>query len=190
MSILNTTATPQFLAEPPDWSKPVSVETAWATNIMEARDGSEQRSRRRDKARFRLAYTLAALNIGQFSVRRAKSLLEQAAAVVAPVWTDEFTLEGASVGTGAATADLGESLTLQKFKVGSYAYFQQAGKTSTFRRILAVDGDTLDLAAGGADTFTAGATVIPCILGLPAEGANFQLAKLDDSDEAVVIEEL
>lgn len=189
MSVLNTTASPQFLAEPPDWSKPVSVETVWQTDILTARDGSEQRSRRRQQPRYRVGYTLAALNGEQFAVRRAKSLLEQAAAVVVPVWTDPFTL-GSTVGTGTATADLSESLALQKFKPGSYAYFVQTGKTATFRRIVAVGDESVDLAAGGADTFTAGATVYPCVVGVPAEGANFTANKLDDTDEAVVIEEL
>lgn len=193
MSLLNTTATPQFLAEPPDWSKPVSVETAWQTDVMQARDGSEQRSRRRHQPRHTISYTLAALNVGQFSARRAKSLLEQMNAVVVPVWTDEFWATVAFDETEFEVGILDEgdlNLALQKFKIGGFAYISQPGKTSVFRRILAIGESTITFAAGASETFTSGACIQPCITGLPSDGANFTAAKLDDTDEAVVIEEL
>lgn len=138
---------------------------------------------------FRISYVIAALNVGQFSVRRAKSLLEQSAAIVVPIWSDQFVL-GNNVGTGAVDANLGESLSVQKFKAGSYAYFTQSGRTPMFRLIESIAGETLSLAAGGSQTFTAGATVYPCIVGMPSEGVSFTALKLDATDEAVVIQEL
>ena len=187
MSIRNTTVTPQFLEEPPDWSQPVVVETTWATETATARDGTEQRTRRRAQPRHRIEYTLAALNIREFSVRRAKSLLEQAATVVVPVWTDPFTLASA-VTTGESDADLGEALALTRFKVGGYAYLTD-GSLAAFRRITAIDGETLTLAAG-TGTFASGATAYPCITGMAASGAVFTPDKLDDTGESIAIEEL
>lgn len=190
MSLLNTTTTPQFLEEQPDWSQPVTLENAWVTEIQESRDGSEQRSARREKPRYRLEYAIAALNIGEFSQRRAKSLLEQMAAIVVPIWTDPHTSAGTVTVAAGQTVTLGSGMDTHKFKVGGYCYFVQTGKVSVFRQITAVGTTTITVAAGGTVSFTAGAEVYPCLTGLPSEGISFLLSKLDDNQEAVAIEEL
>ena len=189
MSIPNTTADPQFIEEEPDWSKPVTVESSWQTAIQSVRDGSEQRARRREHPKHRLAYTVAAMNTQRFAVRRAKSILEQGAPLVVPIWCDPFTALGTAE-PGIDTVQLDEDLELARFKAGSYAYFVQAGKVSTFRLLTAVSADNLTLAAGGSETFTPGATVYPCILGFPTDGSTFAAQKLDDTDEQIAVEEL
>lgn len=190
MSIANTVTTPQFLEEQPDWAQPVTLENAWATEIQEARDGSEQRSARREKPRYRIEYAIAALSVGAFSQRRAKSLLEQAAAVVVPIWTDPHTSAGTVTTAAGQTVTLGSGMDAKKFKVGGYCYFVQSGKTSIFRLITAVGTTTITVAAGGTVSFTSGAEVYPCLTGLPSQGSSFLLSKLDDNQEAVAIEEL
>lgn len=190
MSLPNTTATPQFLEERPDWSKPVSLEITWKTDVQAARDGSEQRSRRRERPRYRLGYTIAALNTAQFAVRRAKSILEQGAALCVPIWTDPHTLASTVTTAGGQTATLGADMDANKFKPGSYAYITQTGKPSVFRLITAVGSTSITLAAGGTVSYTAGAEVYPCIVGLPTDGLSFAPAKLDDTDETVLVEEL
>ncbi len=186
MSVQNTTGQPQFIEEAPDWSRPVTVETVWSTEITTARDGSEQRTRRRLQPRYRMAYTIAALSVAEFAVRRAKAILEQGAAVVVPIWTDQFVLASA-VTPDESDADLDEPLDVQKFKVGSYAYF--VGDTTAFRLITAIADGVLTLADGDG-SFDIGATVYPCIVGVAADGANFTAQKLDDSTEETVVEEL
>jgi hypothetical protein len=190
VSIPNTTATPQFLEEQPDWSKPVSLEIAWKTDVQTARDGSEQRAGRRGQPRYRFGYVISALNIAQFALRRAKGILEQGAALCVPVWTDPHTLANTITTAGGQAATLGAGMDGQKFKVGSYAYIVQTGKPTVFRQITAVGSTTVTLAAGGTVSYTAGAEVYPCIVGLTTDGLSFAAGKLDDTDETVLVEEL
>jgi len=190
MSLPNTTTTPQFLEERPDWSKPVSLELAWKTDVQPSRDGSEQRSRRRQQPRYRFGYAIAALTTAQFAVRRAKGILEQGAALCVPIWTDAHTLASTVTTAGGQVATLGATMDGNKFKVGSYAYIVQTGKPSVFRQITAVGTTTITLAAGGTVSYTAGAEVYPCILGVPSDGLTFAASKLDDTDETITVEEL
>lgn len=190
MSVPNTKATPQFLEERPDWSKLVTLEIVWKTDVQAARDGSEQRSRRRQQPRYRHGYTIAALTTAEFAARRAKSILEQGAALCVPIWTDPHTLANTITTAGGQSASLGAGMDANKFKPGSYAYIVQSGKPSVFRQITAVGSTSVTLAAGGSVSYTAGATVYPCIVGIPAEGLAFAASKLDDTDETVLVEEL
>lgn len=180
-----TTDTFQFIEEQPDWSRRVLLEASYKTPILSARTAREQRGARLRKPKLALAYTIAAMNLAEFTVRRMKSLLEQQATVVVPVWPDAYTLVSLAGGTAA---DLGQPLAKKRFKVGSYAYFLQGG-VSEFRAITAISGNTLTVAAGS-QTFTAGAEVWPCIVGVQREGSAFLFALTTEAEENIAVEEL
>lgn len=183
----STTATPRFIEAQPDWSKPVQVVATYRTSIAEARGEGRQRARWRQQPRYAISYQVTALTVAEFAARRATILGELAAPVVVPIWTDEHELSGMAGHVATLTA----SVVKKKFKAGSYAYFVQTGLVSTFRRIVSISGSTVTFAAATVPSFTAGATVYPCILGKrPKDGAGFTLHLVDNSDEAISIEEL
>lgn len=184
----SSTVTPKFIQEQPDWSKPVSVSFDFNTSVAEATGGGRQRARWRKQPRYAMAYTVAAMTAAEFTVRRSALIGELASPLVVPIWPDEFTL--ASM-TSTHVANLGETLSKKKFKVGSYAYFVQSGLTSTFRKITIVGSSSLTFEAASVPVFTAGATVYPCILGQrPKDGSAFMLNRVDETDEQIAIEEL
>lgn len=179
---------PKFIEAQPDWSKPVQVISSFRTTVAESRNDGRQRARWRGKPRYAIAYSVSALTIAESSLRRSQAVGELKAPVVVPVWTDAFTLDAM---TSTHVADLGESLTKKRFKVGSYAYFVQTGKTSTFRKITAISGETITFEAATVPVFTNGATVYPCIKGIRQKGsASFTALMIDQTDEAIAIEEL
>ncbi len=183
-----TTVTPKFITEQPDWSKPVNVTFDFNTSVAEATGQGRQRARWRQQPKYAIAYTVAALTVSEFSVRRSAIIGELAAPLVCPIWTDEFVLLAMA---SANVADLGETLTRKKFKVGSYACFMQTGLATTFRKIVSISGTTVTFEAASVPSFTAGATVYPCIVGERAKsGTGFNLNKIDDTDELISVEEL
>jgi hypothetical protein len=183
-----------FIQDSPDFNKPITVTTDFRTTSFTARGGGEQRSRRRLRPRYSINYMLTALNLAAFTLRRANTLLELQAPIVIPIWTHPYTLSSMS---DANTAALGLALASKKFKVGSYAYFVQTGKVSTFRLITAVNSTSLSLHAttayptGTIPGFTAGALVYPCILGRRTDDAStFTLSRVTQTDEMIAAEEL
>ena len=127
-------------------------------------------------------------NTAEFSLRRSNVITELQAPVVVPIWTDEF---GLLEMQSANVSLLDATLAKKRFKIGSYAYFEQSGKTSTFRKITNIASNALTFEAASVPAFTAGATVYPCILGMrPKDGAAFVMQRLDETDEMINIEEL
>ena len=121
----SSTVPPKFIELQPDWSKPVNVSFDFSTSSAEAQSESRQRARWRKQPRYALSYSLSALTTAEFTARRSAIIGELQSPLVVPIWTDEFELDSM---TSTHVADLGESLTKKKFKVGSYAYFVQTGK--------------------------------------------------------------
>jgi len=184
----SSTATPVFIEVKPDWQKPVQVVTAFRTTIAETRNEGRQRARWRGSPRYSITYLSTALTIAEHGLRRAELLGELKAPLVCPIWPDAFALDSM---LSTHVADLGESLAKKRFKVGSYAYFEQAGNVSTFRKIASISGTTITFEAASVPVFTSGATVYPCVVGFrPKNSAAFVSNKIDQSDEAVSVEEL
>lgn len=185
---------PVFIQDAPDFNKTVTVISDFRTTSFIARGGDEQRARRRQRPRYSINYILGALTLAQFTLRRANSLLELQAPIVIPIWTHPYALSSM---TDANTAEFLISLSRKKFKLGSYAYFVQPGKVSTFRLITAVNSTSLSLHAstayptGAIPAFTVGAQVYPCILGRRTDDTTaFTFNRVIQTDEAIAAEEL
>jgi len=185
---------PVFIDSEPDWGQPISVLTQHFTDIQSAREGSEQRARRRVRPRYSISFIVPGLATLDYSIRKAKALKEVGRPVVVPIWTAWLALSSMTTVDRAA---LGVTLALKKFKAASWAYFVQAGKVSTFRRITAVGSNFIDLHATDAfpvppiPAFTAGAAVYPCVLGRRAENScPFIHQRVNLTDEPIFAEEL
>ena len=190
-----TLAPPVFIEDAPDWGQRYSFWSEWSTLIQSARNGAEQRIRQRQAPRLSLLYTLSALSVSEYALRRAHGMDEVSAPVVVPIWHAYQTL--ASM-TSANVANFAVNLALREFRVGSYAYFEQTGLVSCFRKITVVGAVDLTLTAspsaypgGTVPTFTAGARVYPCIFGIPDDNAVvFEHNRPHDSGEVVYVDEL
>lgn len=183
-----------FIQDAPDFNKTITVIANFRTTAFIARGGDEQRARRRQRPRYSINFMLSALDLAAFTLRRANSLLELRAPVVIPIWTHPYTLSSM---TSVNAAEFLIPLARKKFKVGSYAYFVQAGKVSTFRLITAINSTSLTLHAttafptGAIPAFTVGAQVYPCILGRRTDDAtSFNFNRVNQTDEAIACEEL
>lgn len=188
------TASPVFIQDQPDWGKPVRVKLTFKTDVVMNRQAGEQRARRRSHPRYAMQYTIAAMTIAELSLRKARSITELGAPLVVPLWPQWQTLVTM---TTANRADLDVPTARLPFKVGSWAYFVQTGKVSTFRQITALGSDYIDLAASGhypagtLPSFTAGARVYPCILGAHNDNQfAFELIALNSTDQRVAVMEL
>lgn len=180
--------TPKFIEAQPDWGKPIQLVSGFRTTVAETRNDGRQRARWRGKPRYALSYSVSAMTIQESALRRSQLIGELQAPIVVPIWTDAFTLDSMP---STHVADLGETLTKKKFKPGSYAYFVQTGKVSTFRKIVSVSGETVTFEAASVPVFTNGATVYPCIKGYrPKTSAAFTALMIDQTDEAIAVEEL
>lgn len=82
MPIPDTSATPAFVAYPPDWSKTVQHRYAWSTSVTEARSGREQRASKRRYPQRVMEYTLNgltefdSLNLNQVRRDRTRAVLK------------------------------------------------------------------------------------------------------------------
>lgn len=182
----SSNVSPVFIQEAPDWSKPVVVSFDFLTTIAEARNEGRQRARWRKQPRYSISYEVPAQTLAEFTVRRAAIIGELRAPLVCPIWTDWHELDSVAGNNFTLTA----SVTKKKFKVNSYAYIVQ-GDNKAFRKITGIAGAVLTFQSGTFPTFTAGATVYPCIVGFrPKDGNAFTQRLPDSTDEAITVEEL
>lgn len=159
-----------------------------------SRRGDEQRARRRQRPRYSINYMLSALDLAAFTLRRANTLIELISPIVIPIWTHPYVLSSM---TDADTAEFLLPMAHKKFKVGSYAYFVQAGKVSTFRLITAINVSSISLdhtaafPTGTIPSFTVGAQVHPCIVGRRTDDTTaFTLSRVTQTEEVIAAEEL
>ncbi len=207
MAIPDTNNQPTgFITDRPDWDRAYQFQAVWDTFIKAGFSGAEQRTRRRFRPKYRIAYVTPALSVAEYSIRRARSILDTARAVAVPCWhywreiappltidADVVTIDVDGI-TFQITGDMGNS----PFKVGSYAFIEQDGLPSVFCKIVDISADVLTLAAGDCASpaipfpdFTEGATVYPCILGMPTDDSvQYDLNRVNDSDLTVAIDEL
>lgn len=177
---------PVFIESRPDFGREILLTASYRVSVNASRNQGEQRARWAMRPRFSFAYQVAALPSADFAQRRASLLAELTSPIVVPIWTDEFTLSSM---TSAHVANLGVQLAKKKFKVGSFAYFVQGGN-ATFRKILTVGSTSLTFVAESVPTYTAGALVYPCILGLRGQESQFTANLVSETDETISVEEL
>ena len=160
-----------FVDDPPDWARDVRVIQSWKTDILTAFSGAEQRARRRSEPLYEQSFETIEL-AQPFTVIRKRMLEEASAPIVVPLWSrwQDFV----SLVSDVLTLD--SDLTKSPFRVGSYVYFVESGKTSVFREITAKSGATVTLVTGNAaypditpPTYTTAADVYPCIVGMRLE---------------------
>ena len=160
-----------FVDDPPDWAKDVRVYMKFRTDVAMAFSGAEQRARRRNEPLYEQAFETEEL-AQPFTVLRKRILEEVSAPIVVPLWSRWQTF--VSLISDVLTLDI--DLTKSPFRVGSYAYFVESGKTSVFRSITAKSGATITLTTGNAaypdispPTYTTACSVYPCIVGIREE---------------------
>jgi hypothetical protein len=171
-----------FVDDPPDWAKDVVSIQVWRTDILTAFSGAEQRARRRNEPRYDIMFETEELD-QSFTVIRSRMLKEMGAPVVVPIWTRPQTF----VSLVADVLTLDVDLTKSPFRIGSYVYFVESGKTSVFREIEDKSGATVDLVTGNAaypnitpPTYTTAAKVYPCIVGIRSDNvADFQAVRTE-----------
>lgn len=195
MSLADTTSTPVFIDWQPDWSATVSITTRWKTPIVVNREGGEQRAKIGVAPKLSMAYLIRSVRAQRFAIRRAMAMQQVGKAVVVPVWTEY----GVSLSFATNSVTLNAAITSLKYKVGSWIYVTQ-GVNACFRKITVVATPAINLSSAGADffpvgftwaTFTAGARVYPCILGMRNNNSyRYLLNRVDRAAEQILIEEL
>lgn len=170
----STNQTPVFFEDRPDYQRGFSLWQKWVTDVATAFSGAEQRARRRSRPTYELMM-FRTEQLSTFAVRRARMLQEVGRPIVVPIWTHP---EDISVNTGGGnTITLGvTTLAKSAFREGSYVYFVESGKTSTFRQISAVGTTTITCVAGNCafpdipmPSYTTAGVAYPCILGMRQE---------------------
>lgn len=169
--ISDTTSTPGFIEDEPDWTKPIMLVRKWSTSITPNREGGTKRRRRRQKPRFQISYRRDGYSPREIALYRANSLGQLQSAVVVPIWV--LNASASSFGTNSVTLSASAS---NAFKVGSWVYAVQ-GSNKCFRKITAIAGAVITLSSVSSAKFPlgfdwslfTGGTVYPCIYGVRAE---------------------
>lgn len=195
MALADTTTRPNFITLQPDYQKRLSVVIKWETGITTSRNGGEQRSCGRAKPLYSFTYQRSAIKPTNFALLHGRAMQDTGTAVVVPNWTKYY----AASSFATHTVTLGATITTMRFKVGSWIYVSQSG-SACFRKITAIAGAVITLSSDSGDiepagftwaTFSAGARVYPCLLGVRiGNGFGFEVNRVDRSDMAVSVEEL
>lgn len=193
--LADTTGTPVFIDSSPDWGQAVSLITQWKTGLVPNRESGEQRTRNSDFPRLILSYKVGAIRPKAFAIRRGQTMQQLGNAVVVPIWVEY----GTASAFGTHTVTLNAAITSLKYKVGSWIYVKQ-GASACFRKIVSVATPVISLSPDSGDiypvgfgwgTFSSGARVYPCILGMRNNNAyKFRLNRVDRSEDAIEVEEL
>lgn len=165
--ISDTTSTPGFIEDEPDWTKPIVLVRKWSTSITPNREGGTKRRRRRENPRFQISYRREGYSPREIALYRANALGQLQSAVVVPVWVLKAT--ASSFGTNSVTLSASAS---NAFKLGSWVYVVQ-GSNKCFRKITTISGAVITLSSVSTDKFPLGfdwsvfsaGDVYPCILG-------------------------
>lgn len=171
--ITDTTATPTFIEDEPDWAQPIILVRKWSTSIVPNREGGEQRKRRRKAPRFQISYRRQGYTPSELALRRRSINSQVMGSVVVPIWVaDQAAL---SFATNSVTLS---STPANKFKVGSWVYVV-SGSNKCFRKITSISSNTINLSTEGADKYPSGfdwslfstGIVYPCILGIRVDNS-------------------
>lgn len=158
----------------PDWSEPVRERLAWATDVLEHHDGTEQRVRLRAHARRAIAYSaLAAAHDAQ----RLDAMLFGwgGRSYLLPIWW-EANILSASLPPGATSVTVTDA-ALKDYVAGGYAVLAR-GSDAEAVEIAAVAGNVVSFALPTQRAWTAGSRVYPAVLARLADAA--RLARPSD----------
>lgn len=152
----------EVFAHAPNWSHPVTESYEWLTDIITARDGSEQRIGLRGVPRRGLSYTL---NTGeQHESNRLDTLLLgfQSRQFAVPVWTDAQCLASA---LAAGSASVACNTVGYEFAPAGLVMLWSAHDKNETLEIATVSGSGLTFASTTLHAWPAGATLVPLRFG-------------------------
>jgi hypothetical protein len=140
----------------PNWHEPYAETLAWLTNLLRARDGTEQRFSLRDIPRTTLEYTAVAN--GNDSARLDQYLGSgPAQPFLLPLWHERVrTRQAAPAGARRVEVPTAQ----RQFAIGCNAALLGSGKSEAVL-IASMDDDGLDLAAPLANAWPAGTRLAP-----------------------------
>jgi len=145
----------------PNWAGGVTERMEWATDVMPAYAGVEQRVRLRQHARRSLEMDFAAAG---HEARRAENLLFGwgGRKYCVPIWPERERL-GAPVAQGATSVTVSDA-ALKDYRVGGFVVFWSSESRADALEIESIAGDLLTLSAPVARSYPAGASVCPGIV--------------------------
>ena len=142
---------------PPDWSAAVVEGAAWATDVLTAHDGSEQRLRLRVSPRRSWEYSLGA--VGDDAPRLTHLTHGWGGRVYAlPVWTDPHALPAPlAAGSTAIALDTNG----RDYRAGGLLVLHADARTAEAAEILAVNATSITLKKGTEQAWPAATRVYP-----------------------------
>ncbi len=145
----------------PNWESGITERLQWATDILTAYDGSEQRVRLREHARRWIEYGFL---VQGHDARLLESLTFGwgARLYCLPVWWEaDFLAHPLPAGSTSVTVT---DAACKDYRAGGLALFWQDTGTNEAVEILAITGNTLTLKLPLSQTFPAGSRVLPAVL--------------------------
>lgn len=149
-----------FAVSGPDWSQPLVERLIWLTDVIEARDGTEQRISLRKIPRREIDYHVVASGR---EARATEALLWgwQGRIYALPMWQDIQRLTAAvSVGATSITVDT----TDREYAVGSLVILMAADGTNEVIEISGVSSGSLSLATPAQQSWLVGTPIMPARL--------------------------
>lgn len=145
----------------PDWARGVTERLEWATDVLPAYDGTEQRVRLRSHARRALEMDFIAHG---HDARIAETLLFGwgGRKYCLPVWMERDVL-ASPVAAGATSITVTDA-ALKDYRVGGLAVLWASTTQAEAIEIAAIAGDTLTLKTATSRAYPAGASVCPGML--------------------------
>lgn len=186
---------PRYIQLKPDWGEDYDFVAEFLTGISRAENGAEQRSRRRDKAKYSIAYRVSGITRAEIGLVRVEAMRGIGAPLAVPIWHAwESFLSLVAETLTLATAQL----LLRPFKPGRLIYIEETGKASVFVRVVSLGASTILIEAGNAEypdimipAFTTAAKVYPVIEGMADENTTqFQSLDLNNWAQAFDVKEL
>lgn len=145
----------------PDWSDGVTERMEWLTDVLTARDGTEQRVRLRKHARRSLE--MSYLRDGR-SAAITDTLLTgwSGRKYLVPVWVERDRLSS-PVSIGATTVTVTDA-SLKDYRVGGYLTLWRDETQAEAIEIAAISGNTITLKTPVSANYPAGSSVMPGIV--------------------------
>lgn len=190
MAIRDTLDTdPLYISDEPDWSQGINVQINYDTSIYKSDDGTEQRTAKRNVAKYRQTFVLSALSIEQMSIRSSRALFEVRSPLIVPIWP----METALVSKTTSVLTLANDATKRKFRKKYHVYIKEDGVGSGFWEVTAVSGVTVtvDISETALLAFTSDAKVWPCMFAIrKGPAAEFTQSFASSEDEKIELEDL
>lgn len=145
----------------PNWASPVVETLEWKTDVLRARDGTEQRRALRQLPRRGFEFAIM-LHGERSSMLEAYLYGWQNRHFALPVWTDRTRLTSQAV---ALATTLYANTYLIGFQIGGYALLYLNEKTYAVVNVTGVYSDRITVAEGAADAWPVGTILMPLIVG-------------------------